>query len=284
MAVTNFRPEIWSANILVALRESLVYGQPGVINRDYEGEIAQAGDTVHITSFGDPAVRDYTEHTDITWDQLTDTDRALVIDEAKYFAFQVDDVERRQAMPGFIPEVSRGASFNLAEAADTYLATQMQTDVAAGNQIGDVNIAAAADAYDDVLIPLRTTLTKAKVPMGGRWVVVPPEFYANLLGDDRFIRADAAGTTEGLRNGFVGRAAGFDIFESNSVPVVAGTPNRHVVIAGHGMATTYAEQIVKTEAMRLQNIFGDGIRGLHVYGAKVVRPTALATANTDTAP
>lgn len=283
MAVTNFRPEIWSANILVALRDALVYGQPGVINRDYEGEIAQAGDTVHITSFGDPAVRDYTEHTDITWDQLTDTDRALVVDQKKYFAFKVDDVERRQAMPGFIPQVSQGASYNLAEAADSYLAAQMQTDVAAGNQLGAVNIAADVDAYNLVLVPLRTTLTKASVPMAGRWVVVPPEFYAHLLGDDRFIRADAAGTSDGLRNGFVGRAAGFDIYESNSVPVVTGTPDRHVIIAGHGIATTYAEQIVETEAMRLQNIFGDGIRGLHVYGAKVVRPAALATANTDTA-
>ena len=125
MAITNFQPEIWSSLILANLRSALVYGQAGIINRDYEGEIAQAGDTVHITSFTDPAVRNYTKNTDISWDLLTDATRALNIDQADYFAFTVDDVDRRQSLPGFVSKASTGAAYNLAKDTDAYISSIM---------------------------------------------------------------------------------------------------------------------------------------------------------------
>src|SRR5690349_18975856 len=96
--LANFIPEVWSAQILEHLRATLVYGSGGIVNRDYEGDIANAGDTVHITQFGDPTVRTYTAESDITVDSITDDTRALVVDQAKYFAFDVDDVIRRQAL------------------------------------------------------------------------------------------------------------------------------------------------------------------------------------------
>ena len=98
--IDNFIPEIWSANILKAVRTRLVFAASGVVNRDYEGDIEQAGDTVHITSFSDPTIRTYTAESNITVDSIDDADRALVIDQAKYFAFDVDDVIRRQAING----------------------------------------------------------------------------------------------------------------------------------------------------------------------------------------
>lgn len=278
MAITFFQPEIWSANILVGLRNLLVYGQPGIINRDYEGDLAQAGDTVHIVSFNDPAVRNYTKNTDITWDLLTDIDRTLVVDQGDYFAFTVDDIDKRQALPGFIASAAQGAAYNLADAADSYLSGIMSAGVDAGNDLGAVAVNSPDSAYG-LLIDLRTALTKAAVPSVGRWVVVPPELYAYLLQDNRFIDASASGSTEALRNGVVGRAAGFDVLESNTVPSVPGPPVVHTVLAGHGIATTFAEQIVQTEAIRLQDQFGDGVRGLHLYGGKVTRPTALASAD-----
>lgn len=273
MAITNFIPEIWSASLLNALRDRLVYGQAPVINRNYEGDIARAGDTVHITSFADPAVRTYTKNGTITWDLLTDSTQALLIDQSDYFAFKVDDIDKRQALSGFIEETSRGAAYNLASETDTYLSGLLVAG--AGNNIGAATVGAVAgDAYD-LIVEYRTALTKTNTPDDGRWLVVPPEFYAVLLKDDRFIRADAAGTTEGLRNGYAGRAAGFDIFESNTVPAPAGVFD---IIGGHGIATTFAEQIASTEAVRLENTFGDGVKGLHLYGAKVIRPTNLAKA------
>lgn len=277
MAITNFIPEIWSASLLQNLRDNLVYGSSPIINRNYEGDIARAGDTVHITSFADPEVRAYTKNGSITWDLLTDATQALLVDQSNYFAFKVDDIDKRQALPGFIDETTRGASYNLSSEADGYLSGLMAAGVDAGNQIGAATVGAVqGDAYD-LLVEYRTLLTRANTPAQGRWVVVPPEVYAALLKDDRFIRADAAGTTDGLRNGFVGRAAGFDIFEANTVPFDS-TAGAYTVLAGHSMATTYAEQIASVESVRLQDTFGDGVKGLHLFGAKVVRPTLLASA------
>jgi len=275
MAITNFIPEIWSPAILSALRDQLVYGQAPIINRNYEGDIARAGDTVHITSFADPAVRAYTKNGTITWDLLTDSTQALIVDQSDYFAFKVDDIDKRQALPGFIEETSQGAAHNLAIETDTYLSGLIAAGVDPGNELGAVTVGSTAgDAYD-LLVEYRTLLTKSNTPASGRWVVVPPEFYAVLLKDDRFIRADASGTTEGLRNGLVGRAAGFDIFESNTVPETGG---EFTVLAGHSIATTFAEQIASVEGVRLQDTFGDGVKGLHLYGAKVIRPKNLASA------
>lgn len=286
MAIQYFVPEIWAGALLANLRDALVYGQAGVINRDYEGHIARAGDTVHITNFVDPQVRKYSKnagHTDsgetpvsaITYDLLTDDTRKLEINQADYFAFQVDDIDNRQALPGFVEETTRGAAYNLAAEADSFLADTMIDAVdGTANDLGAVSLS-PQDAYE-LLVDLRTVLTRSKTPAQGRWVVVPPEFYALLLKDERFIRADAAGTTSGLRNALVGRAAGFDVIESNTVPEEDGAFR---VLAGHGMATTYAEQIASTEALRLESGFADAIRGLHLYGAKVIRPAQLALAD-----
>lgn len=272
MAIANFIPEVWSAAILSALNDRLVFAQPGVVNRNYEGDIARAGDTVHITSFGDPGVRDYQRNTDITWENLDSDQQTLVIDQEKYFAFTVDDVDRRQALPGFVEESATGASYNLAAVADQFVAGEIADGVDSANVLAAREIANPGQAYS-TLVDLRTRLTRTNTPVDGRYVVVPPEFYAQLLSDDRFIRLDASGTTEGLRNGQVGRAAGFDVIEANTVPEEDGT---FTLLAGHSIAATYAEQILQTEALRLENQFGDGIRGLHVYGAKVTRPTNVA--------
>lgn len=278
MAFGNFVPEIWSSSLLVNLRDQLVYG--GLCNRNYEGDIANAGDKVNITAFTDPSVRTYTKNTDITWDTLDDSTQQLVIDQAKYFAFSVDDIDRRQALSGFVEETTLGASYNLSSTADSFISSLMASGVPAANTLADV--AATVDNAYEILVDLRTKLTRTNTPNQGRWVVVPPEFYALLLQDDRFIRADASGVTTGLRNGQVGRAAGFDVMESNVVPEVdldgtgTGTAEGFAVIAGHSMATTYAEQIAKVKAVDLESQFGEGIKGLHLYGAKVVRGNQLA--------
>ena len=272
MAITNFIPEIWSSSLLVNLRDQLVFGQLGVINRNYEGDIAQAGDTVHITSFADPATRPYVRNNPISYDVLSDDTLALVIDQSRYFAFSVDDLDRRQALSGFVAETTLGASYNLAADADDYIAGLMVDG--AGNTVDGSGVDEPKEAYE-LLVALRTSLTRSNTPRPGRWAIVPPEFYALLLQDDRFVRVDASGTSDGLRNGMVRRAAGFDVIESNVAPTDGSAA---VIVAGHGIATTYAEQIVDTEALRLETTFGDGIRGLHLYGAKVIRPDNLVIA------
>lgn len=278
MAITRFRPEIWSANLLVGLRKALVYAGPGVVNRDYEGEIREAGDTVRITSIGDPTIGTYSANsTVITPEELADAQRTLVVDQAKYWAFYVDDVDARQAKGNVIPEAMSRAAYKLADVVDQYVAG-FYTGVAAANAVGTVAVPTATPTafYDSILVPLKVKLDEANVPTEGRYCIVPPWLHGRALRDDRFVRADASGTTEALRNGFVGRAAGFDVLMSNNSINVTG--DDYVVQAGVDMAISFAEQISKTEAYRPEAKFADAVKGLALYGAKLVRPEAMATA------
>lgn len=287
---TNFVPQIWAAEILQNLRSTLVFAQDGIINSDYEGEIANAGNKVNITAFTDPAIADYAVGTDMTFNHLADTTQQLVIDQAKAFAITVDDVNARQALPDFLPTVSAGAAYNLAAATDTYVSGLMTAGVATANKLTGVNVTTTTN--DDngafsTIVNLRTILSRSNIPQAGRWLIVPPEFYAILLRDNRFVRVNESGSDEGLRNGNVGRILGFDVYESNTTPdtaadssVSAGSTTSGVfsVLAGHPMAVTFAQQIAKVETGRIEKQFGDFIKGLHLYGGKVVRPTALAEA------
>jgi len=282
MAVTSFIPKVWSAELLVALEKALVYGQTGVVNTDYEGEISQYGDTVSVNSVGDPTIGDYTKHSDITVEALDTTEATLVINQAKYFAFEVDDIEARQVRNsgGLMAEAARRAAYKLRDTADQHIASLMKAGVASANVLPDADLGNAsggpAEAAYDLLVDLGVKLDEANVPSEGRWVIVPPAFYGLLLKNDKFVRADASGTTAGLRNGVVGEAVGFTVLKSNNVPAGDGTPAGPMVIAGHPMATSFAQQINKVEAQRMEKRFADMVRGLHLYGAKVFRPECLA--------
>ena len=273
MALT-FIPEVWSAQILTSLKKNLVYAQEGVVNRDYEGDITGQGDTVRIRSIGRPTIATYVKgSTSITPEQLTDAQRALYIDQAKYFAFEVDDIDAAQSTGGELDEGLTEAAYGLRDVADQYVAS-LYTGAQSANQLGTVSVTTAALAYTQ-LRKLSVKLDEANVPQEGRYVVVPPWYYGLLLEDDKFVRVDASGTAAGLRNGVVGQALGFDVMKSNNAPLVTG--DDYAVIAGHRSAISYAEQIVKVETYRPEDSFSDAIKGLHVYGAKLVRPDAIAT-------
>lgn len=274
MAILRFRPEIWAAELLVALRKALIYAGPGVVNRDYEGEIAQAGDTVRITSIGDPTIGTYTPNsTTITPEELTDAQRTLTVDQAKYFAFYVDDVDARQAAGNVIPQAMSRAAYKLADTADQFVAA-LYTGAQSANQLGTVSVTSATIA-ETQLVNLKIKLDEANVATQGRYVTVPPWYHGLLLLSDHFVRLDASGTTEALRNGMVGRAFGFDILVSNNAPLVTG--DDYAVTAGVDSAITFAEQINKVEAYRPEAKFADAVKGLYLYGAKLVRPDSIAT-------
>lgn len=273
MSILRFRPEIWAAELLVALRKTLVFAGPQVTNHDYEGEISAQGDTVHISSIGDPSVSDYAAGDTLTYEDLTDAGQVMTIDQAKKFSFKVDDIDKRQAKGDVMSEAMSRAAYKVADAIDQYIAG-LYTGVVSANAISTTSITTGALAYTG-LVNLRTKLATANQPNEGRYVIVPPWYYSLLLQEDKFVRVDASGTSEGLRNGIVGRAAGFDVYESNNC-VNLGS-NDYIVQAGTKSAISFADQIVETEALRLQTTFADAVRGLHVYGAKLVRPDAIAT-------
>lgn len=273
MAITNI-PEVWSARLLVALDKALVFAGPQVTTRAYEGEIRAQGDTVRIRSISDPTVASYTKgSTTITPEQLTDTQRSLTIDQAKYFAFEVDDIDAAQSAGGEMAEALRRAAYKLRDVADQFVAAKY-TEVASANQVGTVSVTTGALAYTQIR-KLKVALDEADVPNEGRYVIVPPWYGGLLLEEDKFVRVDASGSDQALRNGIIGRALGFDVLQSNNV--VNTTGDDWAVLAGIPDAIAYAEQIVKVETYRPQDSFSDAVKGLHVYGAKVIRPTALAS-------
>lgn len=274
MSITHFKPEIWSKVLLAAFQKRLVYAGPTVVNHDYEGEISQMGDTVHISSIGDVSIQDYDAGTPIDYEDVEDAGQTMVIDQAKFFAFKVDDVDKRQAAGDLTRFVQNRASYKMADTADQYVAN-LYTGAASDNVLDPIStFSAYTDAYDDVLVPLGVALDDADVPSEGRYVVVPPWFHGYLLRDDRFVKVADSGTSEGLRNGIVGRAAGFDILKSNNTP--SPGDNRNIVMAGVPDAISFANQITQMEALRLQDYIADGVRGLHLYGAKLVRPDGIA--------
>lgn len=293
MSVLNFKPEIWSKVILAALQKKLVYGSSMVVNNDYEGEISGPGNTVKITQFGDPTVSDYTPGSSINYQALSDAGMSLLIDQAKSFAFAIDDVDRRQAAGDMQQYLEGRAAYKLADTADQFIAS-LYTGVAATNVLGTTGAPLTpqpyggatthpADFYVQVLEPLKVILDQNNVPDDERYIVLPPWALSLVSQTQAFVsvtdmQGDPSGT---FQRGFEGQVSGFNVLKSNNVPQpVAGGAGTGVwaIQAGHPMALTYAEQIAETEALRLQTTFADGVRGLHVYGGKLTRPDCIAVA------
>lgn len=281
MAVTTFIPELWNARLLYALEKAHV--ATNLVNRNYEGEIRNHGDTVHINTIGAITVKSYTKNTDIDAPEtLTTTDQNLVIDQAKYFNFQVDDVDKVQAAGELVDTAMGRAAYALADVSDAYLLGVIAAGAAAGNTIGSTAAPIAltgSNVYENI-VKLKTKLDKANVPNTGRTIVVPPDVHSLLLLDDRFAKSTATAGQEALINGLVGRIAGFDVYMSNNVKTGTGTDTGKTpyfeITAQITDATTYAEQIIKTEAYRMESRFADAVKGLHVYGAKVTDGTKIA--------
>lgn len=282
MAITTFIPELWSARLLYALENAHV--ATNLVNRNYQGQIANAGDTVRINSIGAITVSDYTKNTDMAAPEtLTTTDQTLIIDQAKTFNFQVDDVDNVQAAGDLIDTAMGRAAYALADVSDKFLLKTIANGAASANTIGKkatLTALTAANVYENI-VKLRTLMDKANVPTQGRTLVIPPEIYALLLNDTaHFSLAQAVTKDDVVINGMVGRIAGFDVFESNNCVSGSdggsGTTPYFVITAQVAAATTFAEQIIKTEAYRMEKRFADGIKGLHVYGAKVTDGSQIA--------
>ena len=282
MAITTFIPKLWSARLLYALEKSHV--ATNLVNRNYEGQISNQGDTVHINSIGAITVKDYTKNTDMDAPEtLATTEQTLVINQAKAFNFQVDDVDRVQAAGDLVDTAMGRAAYALADVSDAYLLSVIAAGADSGNIIGAASAPVAltaANVYENI-VKLRTKLDKANVPTSGRTIAIPPDVYALLLNDTtHFALAQPVTKDDVVINGMVGRIAGFDVYMSNNIKTGTGTDEGKTpyfeVTAQVADSCTFAEQIVKTEAYRMEKRFADGVKGLHVYGAKVTNGKEIA--------
>ena len=281
MAVTNFVPDIWSARILTNLSVTSVAA--GICNRDYEGD-ASVGDSVKITSITDPTITAYTE-SDMTPEDIDDATRALALDQKQSFNFYLDDVERAQAVNGgaILAEAINRASYGLSNTLDAYVLDLMGAGVSTSNPdhlLTQAAIDSAAESYD-LLVRMGALLDEANVPQENRWAVVTPSFYGLMLKDSRFVAAgDVAGSST-RANGMIGQAAGLTLYKSNNLPdgSLSTSNTSKLILAGSTYATTLAEQVRSVEAYRVEKKFADGVKGLHVYGARVTRSTAIVAAD-----
>lgn len=296
MTFRNFIPEVWSPIILASLQKKLVYGGPMVINQDYEGDIAERGDTVHITQFGDPSITTYVPGVPLVYEQVTDAGLTLVINQAKSFSFAINDIDRAQAAGQMQPYLEGRAAYRMADVADQYIASNY-TGAAVSNVLGSTGAPLTpqgyslggsgtwhpADFFVQVLEPLKVIMDQNDVPDEERYMTAPPWAVSLISQTEGFVKAvDLQGDpTQTFQRGFQGQVSTFNIMKTNNCPQpVAGGGGTGVwaIQVGHPMAITYAEQVAETEALRLQTDFSDGVRGLHLYGAKLVRPDCIGVA------
>ena len=268
MAVDNFIPELWDANIQSALSNAHVFA--ATANRSYEGTISAFGDTVKVNALNDPSVSTYTKNsTSITVEDLVATQRELKIDQSKYVAFGVDDVDKAQTNVDTLAEATRRAGYKFSDTADAYLAGlyaqaaySLNTNAAPAN-VTSLNI-------EDEILALKEDMNVKKAPMQGRFLKIAPwvETKMILAGLTTKTSNDAL-----FANGFLDRIFGFDIFVSNNISKNSSSWDKTRNIAGiRSQSYAYAEQILELEAFRPQSSFEDAIKGLHLYGGRIIRP------------
>lgn len=271
MSIKNFIPTLWSARLQANLDKKLVYAD--VVNHDYEGEIKKLGDKVKINQIGPITIKDY-----LTGDgapkkladpeEVTSTQQELVIDKAKYFNFKVDDIDAAQANVKLVDKAMDRASYAIGDVIDQHIASFVKD---AGIKVGstatpiDVEV---ANAYDQ-LVDLAVKLDENNVTRAGRFAIIPAWYLGMLSKDPRFTKDFKV-----LANGVIDGAdvAGFTLRMSNNVPVAA---NKYSIMAGIEQAITYAGQITEIESYRPEKTFADAVKGLFVYGTKVIEPKAL---------
>lgn len=263
MAIDNFIPEMWAAGVT----QSFIANQIVIptLNTQYSGT-ASRGNTVHIINATTPTITDYAAAgRSITAEALADTEVQLLIDQEKAFSVNVDDVDRVQAA-GEFNAWTEAAGRALAEDAEEYVLTTMFAGATNANA-GAVVVDTAAEAKAAIRA-IRKSMVESKVPASGRFVVVNPDFADLLLQD--LSDVSTAGSSTELRDGQILRLYGMDVLES---PLTGqATP---AAIGYHQNMVAWVNQIDNLESLRNQTKFADIVRGLNVYGAKVVKTEAV---------
>jgi hypothetical protein len=289
-----FLPAVYSKKVLNFFRKASV--AEAITNTDYEGEISAFGDSVRIIKEPVISVSAYTRGSDTTATKLTDQEINLVVDTANAFKFIVDDIETSMSHVNFKEVAASSAAYALRDAFDTAviaagfsglsasspdhtLGTDSATHLGAG--VYDGSGAVGLDVTDplDLLAKFALLLDEQNVPEEGRWVVAPPSFYEELSqSGSKLLSVDFNAGQGSIRNGLVtsGKLRGFSMYKSNNVASPSNADGK--ILAGHMSAICTAQTITSTEVIRDPDSFGDICRGLHVYGAKVLRPEALVGA------
>jgi hypothetical protein len=307
-----FIPTLWSGKLLAKFYQNTMLSE--VTNTDYEGELKNQGDTVRIRLAPSISISDYTVGQTLSYEVPTPIFQDMQVNKGKYFGVQVNDVLAYQSDMNLMNMFTEDAAKQLkiaienevffnsfvtegpaaqnegATAGKISAAYNLGTDVAPIDQATPENVLKA-------ILRMSTVLDEQNVPEDGRFLVISP-FDRHLLMQSNIAQAYFTGDQSStIRTGKIGMLDRFSVYVSNLLPrgeagkaLVAGlsatstggavtnAKARRTMIAGTKHATSFAMTINKTEPLRNQTDFGDIVRGLAVYGRKVVKPEAMVTA------
>jgi hypothetical protein len=289
----NFIPEIWSGKLIENFYDTTVLA--AISNTDYEGEIKGQGDTVNIRTQPNITIRDYVKGQNLVVENPDKPKLQLLIDKGEYFACVEDDIDKVQSDINLMDMWSKDASEQMKIKIDQRVLTDILPDVAATNKgtaagriSGAFNLgssvapltvtkdgAGGTTSVTELIVDMGTVLDENNCPESGRFLVIPARM-AGLIKKSELKDASLAGDSQSvMRNGRLGMIDRFTIYVSHNLNVSSG---KFSIIGGTKMGLTFASQMTEMETIRSETTFGDIIRGLQVYGYKVVKPEALTTA------
>ena len=302
----NFAPQIFSQKVLKFFRRASV--AEDITNTDYTGEIENFGDTVNIIKEPTITVSSYTRGSVVNTQNLADDQITLTVDQANAFAFKIDDIEERHSHVNFEALATSSGAFSLKRKYDANVLQALSdgaglagaddaslsgglttTNSALGTASAPINVE-TDDAGINLMLLMARVLDDQSVPEENRWFVAPPIFYEKMFqAGNKIAEVNITGDqTSNLRNGLAtpGTLAGFSCYKSTALNSTGGTDqvtlsgvatdaSENVIMAGHISASATASHIAKTEVVRSTESFSDVVRGLHVFGRKVLRPEAL---------
>mgnify|MGYP003647547926 CR=1 FL=1 len=288
----NFIPEIWSGKLIENFYDATVLA--AISNTNYEGEIRQYGDTVNIRTTPEITIREYVKGQTLVVENPDKPKLQLLIDKGEYFSCVEDDVDKVQSDINLMDTWSKDASERMKIKIDQRVLTDILPGIAstnkgltAGEQSASFNLgttaapltvtkdgASSTTSVVDLLVDLGTVLDEANVPEADRFVIIPAKM-AGLIKKSELKDASLTGDSMSIvRNGRLGMVDRFTIYVSHNLAVSSG---KYSIIAGHKMGFTFASQMTNMETIRSESTFGNIVRGLQVYGYKVVKGEALAT-------
>lgn len=273
MSYETFQPKIWAAKILKNLNDSLVAKQLG--NTEYQEPLKNMGRSIVINSVGRPTIKTYDRTTTIdSPERLSGSEQTIDVDQEKYYNFIIPSIDEVQSKPALMGEYTQEAAWALGAEMDDHFFTTINGGVATANQLSSVAAGTPADLYEKI-VDMSVKLDENNTPEEGRWLVVSPAIEGVLYKDDRFVSFGTDINRRTIKNEAIARIRNLMVYKSNRLPLSGTDP---VMLAGYKGAFAYIDQMRELEAFKPQDDFGDALKELHVYGAKVIRPDNVVSA------
>lgn len=281
----TFIPEVWSGKLIENFYDATVLA--AISNTDYEGEIRKYGDTVNIRTTPEIEIKEYKKGQTLELSKPEAPKIQLLINQGEYFACVEDDVDKIQSDIAMMDMWTKDASERMKIRVDSKVLGSIAGDVAAINRgatagriSGNINLGTATSAVAitkenvlDFIVDLGTVLDEANAPEDNRYLVIPAKMAGMIKKSDLKDASLTGDSTSVLRNGRLGMIDRFTLYMSHNLPNTGG---KFSIYAGHKMGLTFASQMTNMESLRAETTFGNIVRGLQVYGFKVVKPEALA--------